>query len=336
MQKVSANAEVIGFFDYIEDGYAFGWAYHQNQLEQRVSIEIVCGSKTVGRGLANVHRGDIATAGIGDGSYAFKIPLSYELQDSEVHSLIAREERTKTILQGGPKEFPATTNSHGFELISRSEGALLFAAALDDVSLGITDTHKRNMHQVFQLCSLLQETGNLAEARFAWGALATKTKHPAILSCKVAETFMMEAQYDKALEHYKSAASSDLGCVWAHLGISAAHNLRGELVLARQALDVAIALEPTNKVARKYFVDFERRDNPIYFNEDGLQVDFYHLADLLVPCSDIGKIVSQPDENININTSDPLEREVESLSHAIHLFQKNLNTLNSALSKKML
>jgi tetratricopeptide (TPR) repeat protein len=335
MLNLSAKAGVIGFFDYIKDGYAFGWAYHQNRLGQRVTIEIICDSKIVGRGIANGHRADLAEAGVGDGSYAFKIPLSYELQDSQVHSLIAREEHTKTVLQGSPKELPATTKVLSFELISRIEGSSFFTAVLEEESLGITDIQKTNMHQVFQLCSVLQETGSLAEARFAWDALAKKTKYPAVLSCKIAETFMLEAQYDKALEHYKSAASSDLGFTWAHLGISAAHKVLGQMVLGRQALDVAIALEPTNKVARMYFIDFERRENPIYVNEDGSRIDFYHLADLLVPCGNTEKKGSLPGVGASHETPPPHESEIECLVRTINIFQKNVKTLDSALSKKI-
>jgi hypothetical protein len=72
-------AEIQGVVDNIAAGRVFGWAWNPSQPDERVSIELRLGQKTVAQTAASQERADLKGAGVGDGCHAFELRLTPEL-----------------------------------------------------------------------------------------------------------------------------------------------------------------------------------------------------------------------------------------------------------------
>jgi hypothetical protein len=64
-----------GFIDIEECGRIEGWVQDLANPDQPVLIEVVAGTEVLARGVANIHRADLAAAGIGMGRHAYRITL---------------------------------------------------------------------------------------------------------------------------------------------------------------------------------------------------------------------------------------------------------------------
>lgn len=281
--KLSEHTSSVGFFDFIENGCAYGWACILERPEVKLVVEITSGEKIVGRGTADIYRADLAQSGIGDGRNSFQIPISYELYDDLPHVLEAKVISSSVPLQGEAQWFKAAPKNWGFALIPRAIGLEILRETIEEKLPGLPSDQNANIVKAFELASVLQESGNLEEARLAWSAIAARLNNPVLVHCKLAETAMLEGRYEAGLGHYKTALSVDLQCIWAHLGASSAYALVGQPQLAADAIAVAQIMQPQNKLVRQQLIKLERKLNPVYVNEKGETLDFYHLADLLIP-----------------------------------------------------
>ncbi len=90
-----------GRLDTIKGGVAYGWA-HEAGLAAPVTIEILVDGKSVGTCLANGHRPDLESAGIGDGHAAFQLRLPLEVQDAQQHLIEALDAESRQHLDGSP------------------------------------------------------------------------------------------------------------------------------------------------------------------------------------------------------------------------------------------
>ncbi|MFZ5933414.1 hypothetical protein ACOKS3_00960 [Pseudomonas sp. HS6-2] len=236
------NNSVAGHLDYIEDGYAYGWALNPSTPLDRVYVDILCDGEVVGHGLADQFRQDLLDAGIGDGNHMFAVKLSYELYDAQPHTLTARNASNHLILSGPTKTFGPSSNPLPYPLIRRAEGLELLSVNFKRISGRLSNEQMVNITKAYQIGCRLQETSQYSEARYVWESIIKLTGPDAFLICKTAETHLLEDQFSLALSTYKKAAETDLLFGWAHLGIATCHRLLGNTCEAEDATDFAAGL----------------------------------------------------------------------------------------------
>ncbi|KAF4560185.1 lipopolysaccharide assembly protein LapB [Pseudomonas sp. CES] len=271
---------VVGYLDSISDGHALGWAYTPSSPSENLTVTMYHGNRIVGQGIANIFREDLITAGIGNGYYSFKIPLSYELANGENHEISARVLGTNTDLSGSPKT-TAYFSKFEFNLISRKEGRL----ELEKISDSLIKTGKikssENLLKAFELASMLQETMKLKDAGYAWNALKQTTGSEALFTCKQAELLLLSGQYDGALERYLEAAAVDFTSAWAHIGVTDCHYLLKNYTESLRAARAALELHPQNLTIRAQFAKLEKLLTPPDPAENKFVQRFAHLSALL-------------------------------------------------------
>ncbi len=91
-----------GFVEAVTRHTARGWARDPTDPVRRVLVEAVAGGTVLGRALADLFRGDVAGAGLGDGHCGFSIDLSAHATALEGVAVTLRDAATGTPLQGSP------------------------------------------------------------------------------------------------------------------------------------------------------------------------------------------------------------------------------------------
>lgn len=248
---VKSTTEVIGHFDYVMDGLAYGWAFAPAHPKKRLEIEIVVNGEVVAHGHAEQFREDLQNAGIGDGHFLFGLQLSHELFDGQVHSLIAREAGTGTVLKGGPHNFGPERREPAYPQIPRALGLELLTELLSHARYSSYASKRRNFADAYRLASRLQETGQLLEARSAWVAINRALGENSLGYCKLGECLILEGSPAEALEAFRVAAGSDLRLHWAHLGIANSQYSLGRFEEAVEAMQIATALQPQDANLRE-------------------------------------------------------------------------------------
>jgi hypothetical protein len=66
---------VRGYIDQIGPEIVSGWAQYQDAPEWPVALDILAGTRQIGRVLANLHRADVRAAGLGSGNHGFEFQL---------------------------------------------------------------------------------------------------------------------------------------------------------------------------------------------------------------------------------------------------------------------
>lgn len=258
--------KTIGYFDGIIDGHAHGWAYHPQHPNSRLMVEILCDGEVIGYGKADQFRSDLAPAGIGDGHYMYSIPLSYELYNSEQHTLTAREASTSTFLRGGPHVFGPENKNTLFEPISRAEGMEIFAEQLTHPQYKSYSSKKKNFLHAYRLASTMQECGNLGEALDAWNTIARALGDNVLCHCKIGENYLLQNNYAEALESFRAAVVLDFKSYWSHFGLSTALRLSGQFIEAEDELQVSIGLNPQSDHLRKLLKELQAHTIPLRLN----------------------------------------------------------------------
>ena len=64
-----------GLLEHRFGGAVVGWVWLPSQPDRRVTVELIQDGKAIAAAIANLHRGDVAATGRGDGAYGFYIPL---------------------------------------------------------------------------------------------------------------------------------------------------------------------------------------------------------------------------------------------------------------------
>jgi glycosyltransferase involved in cell wall biosynthesis len=101
----SDNAQPALFrwhLDGITDTEVAGWIMMRNQPSHHCIVALKEGSRVVARAVASQFRADLLSAGIGDGCYAFALPMPRSLLDGEEHLLEVVEEESGFSLSEGP------------------------------------------------------------------------------------------------------------------------------------------------------------------------------------------------------------------------------------------
>lgn len=266
MKKVTvttASAKVIGHFDGVENGLAVGWAFNPAKPEQRLQVEILCDGEVVAFGIADRFREDLVPAGLGDGKHLFRLPLSYELLDGNMHVLTAREAYTGTQLYGGKVSFGPVTREINIKLINRLQGLSLLKRILQQPEYTAHASRANTYAKLYRLGALAQETGRFQDARYVWESLQTAIGSNVLCYCKLGEIYLLEGNASAALKAYNSAAAADLSVHWAHLGIAQARLQLNDYAEAEQALEIAIALRPNDLPLQNQLEEIKARALPL-------------------------------------------------------------------------
>lgn len=258
----ATSVEIMGHFDYVQDGYAYGWAFAPSQPTRRLAIEILADGEVVGHGNAEQFREDLAAAGLGDGHCMFSLKLSCELFDGRVHSLTARDGQTGQPLAGGPHELGPEIHQLPHAQITRAEGLRLLAELFERPTYAHLAGREGSFAQAYRLASRLQETEQLIEAHTAWDAINNAFGGHPLIGCKLGEVLLLQGQPAAALEAFRAAAGDDLRQHWAHLGIANALQALGRFDEAEEALQVAVALQPHDAGLQARLNELQNRSLP--------------------------------------------------------------------------
>ena len=226
-----------GFFDEIIEGRAEGWAHDPANPKQRLVVEILEGDRVVGRGVADRFRDDLLNAGIGDGRYCFKVPISYELRDGQPHQLTARIAKTKQILRikgGGSHHLlqHAPFDKSDFDFIPAKETFQL--AATIAAGLG-SEERRRQFAYSFGNANLSLETRELTDAARNFFDLIHKYGEHPLFFCKVSECYVLSERLGDALGSYKRALDVAPGFGFAWFGLAGVSRKLGDLAKAKSA-----------------------------------------------------------------------------------------------------
>jgi len=69
---MAASGALRGHIDQIGRRHIIGWAQDEGRPEAPVCLDIYAGNELLGQAVANRHRPDLETAGIGDGRHGFE------------------------------------------------------------------------------------------------------------------------------------------------------------------------------------------------------------------------------------------------------------------------
>lgn len=258
----ATSVEIMGHFDYVQDGYAYGWAFVPSQPARRLAIEILADGEVVGHGNAEQFREDLAAAGLGDGRCMFSLKLSHELFDGRIHTLTARDAQTGQPLAGGPHEIGPELNQQPHAQITRAEGLRLLAELFEHPTYARLAGRAGSFAQAYRLASRLQETDQLIEAYTAWDAINNALGGHPLIGCKLGEVLLLQGQPAAALEAFRTAAGDDLRLHWAHLGMANALEALGRFDEAEEALQIAVALQPHDAGLQARLNELQNRSLP--------------------------------------------------------------------------
>ena len=110
---------VAGSLDQADRHHLAGWCQDSGRPDTPVSLIITVNDKLAGRVLANLHRADLAQAGIGSGRHAFTFHFPRVLSPAEKHVIHLRRELDGLDLPGSPVTIEAAA-----ELDAEAQAAL--------------------------------------------------------------------------------------------------------------------------------------------------------------------------------------------------------------------
>lgn len=235
----SGTNTIAGHFDYVDEDFAYGWACDPAKPFEPVRVDIVCDGRIVGQGLADGHRRDLEDAGIGEGNHAFSIKLSYELADGRVHPVIARNSSTGAILAGSKINYGPVQRILDFSIMPRETGLIYLDEILESSETRSLEGSVTRLKQAFQIGCLLQETGQINDARYVWESLAKVLGENSLLAMKIAEGYLLNSKPEQAIVFYKKSAEHNLLFTWAHLGMSACYRKLNDFDSAKESFDLA-------------------------------------------------------------------------------------------------
>ena len=244
----NATPSVIGHFDAIHEEIAYGWAYAPQQPGQRLTIELIDeNGELVGYGMADHHREDLESQGIGDGHHQFKLALAYSLYDGEAHTLSAIEPSSGQILPGQHTFGPAT-RTFDIDLMPRAEGQQWLINHLRQ-GQPLTRQKAEALLNAYRISSALHETNHHQDAHSTWHAIGQATALEALAHCKQGELHLLQGQPNDALASYQQAQESAPEAPWPHIGLANALQQLGRFQEAEHAIARALALAPEHTPA---------------------------------------------------------------------------------------
>ena len=107
---IAAPPPFVGYFDALEGPFAGGWAINMHDVDTPLEVEAICDGEVIGRGAADLFRGDVEKAGMPTPRCGFRFLLERPLAtlfDRDVHLRIAG---TDDVLQGSPRQISQNSN----------------------------------------------------------------------------------------------------------------------------------------------------------------------------------------------------------------------------------
>ena len=81
---------ITGFLELASPREMRGWAYDQAEPGAHLSVEVLCGARTIGRVQADLYRRDLEAAGVGQGDHAFVLRCDPALTEADLSLVSAR------------------------------------------------------------------------------------------------------------------------------------------------------------------------------------------------------------------------------------------------------
>jgi hypothetical protein len=100
--QASGNLEIVG------PPQIAGWAWDPDHPDKSVSVAIYDGQTPIMAVIANLFRGDLQSAGIGDGHHGFSVSVPQSLLDGATHHISARVLGSNLELTSSPTTMPTT------------------------------------------------------------------------------------------------------------------------------------------------------------------------------------------------------------------------------------
>ena len=100
---------VVGSFDGFEGLHAVGWAHAETLGDSPVSVDVFANGRLIASGRAELFRGDLLDANIGNGAYGFKIAMPVELCGGGEYEISVRAGESAITLQPGSRVFQQST-----------------------------------------------------------------------------------------------------------------------------------------------------------------------------------------------------------------------------------
>jgi tetratricopeptide (TPR) repeat protein len=228
-----------GHFDLIADDHAEGWVWYPEQPGRRALVEIVHGERVVATGTADLPRGDLADAGIGDGRHRFKIKLPLSLRDGLTRTLFARVAGGTAQLHSGPHAYQAEPPTLQLMDLLSAEETCAAAQQLENMLYGTAG-----------LSGLVMQAHQLIETEFADEALtllkkgASEFGDSAVLACKIAECHLVGGSDGDAELAYRHALRIDPDFAPAYLGLGNCCARRNAWIEADDAYQAGLAHAP--------------------------------------------------------------------------------------------
>ncbi len=101
---------VVGVFDAIEGPFAGGWAVNMRDPSAPLALEAVCGGEVIGRGVANLYRGDVEAAGMPTAWCGFRFLLDRPLVSLFDRDIIIRTAGSANTIGGSPRQVSRNSN----------------------------------------------------------------------------------------------------------------------------------------------------------------------------------------------------------------------------------
>jgi hypothetical protein len=235
-----------GHLDGVLDGIVHGWLADPALGSAAITVELVRGDQVVASGAADYY---LETATACAGRHRFRLRLSYELFDGQVHGLRIRPLETGVYLPGPPIPLKLPLSpTPDLDCIPRDQ-TLLLAQQLGRTAKVNNHRAEQILIKTFAQACLQQETGLLHEARNGYQRLAQVLGVNALCHCKLGETWLLDNQPKAALAAYRAAGQLAPQLFWAHLGQGNAMRLLGQTLAAQDAYRNAIECAPNATVA---------------------------------------------------------------------------------------
>lgn len=318
---------LVGYLDNVTEGRARGWVYSPKSPEKNFTVSIYSDRILVGQGIANLHREDLVTAGIGNGQYAFEILLSYELGDIKRHLISARVDSEKFEITGSPLAIEAWDSKLEFTLMPRAVGRSVLDRLIDAQTTN-NRFNKRNIQIAFELASMLQETYRLQEAAYSWNAIQQIMGPSSLLLTKQAEVKRLTGQDEEALTSYKDALALDITGIWAQAGLIDCYVALHRYSDAMDAVKAFLDIHPSSSLLESRSATLTKMLTPADPAHNEFIERFSHLKNLIWHSSDLPDSISE-------STTVPGDtRDIDygnHLSNSLKIYEQNILTVREIM-----
>jgi len=165
---------LVGTIDAYHDGQLVGWAWDPDDRGRRVAIDVLVNGHIHARFTADALRQDLADAGIGDGRYAFFLPLCDIVRDG-TEKVDLRFAETGEALAHSPVAMADTFTPHRARLVGLLDGCpfVLTDFSFDGLSFEVSGFY----HPIHgDLSDITLDLDGAAPVELAWTPLDEETK----------------------------------------------------------------------------------------------------------------------------------------------------------------